>query len=154
MKNNIQTREYRLATTEVKYILDYLPKKMKTSIPVDFLKFLDKQSIPDYNPNFDFSQGLDKLKLSRKTKALLAMIYRNFICSEEEKIKYDKILNQNENLYQIELRKKYNPDEIFQKNKKETNIISNSKDKVQLVEYKESKFTKFINLLKKIFNRK
>ncbi len=154
MKSNIEMSEYRVATTEVLYILDYFPEKMKSNIPTDFLKFLDEQSIPDYNPNFDFSQGLDKLKLSNKTKVLLAMIYRNYICSEKEKIEYDKILNQNEKAYQIELREKYNPDNIFQKNKREYNASNTTKDEVQLVEYKESNFTRLINWLKKLFHIK
>lgn len=154
MKNNIEMSEYRIATTEVIYILDYFPEQMKVNIPTDFFEFLNKQSIPDYKPNFDFSHGIDKLKLSNKTKVLLAMIYRNYICSEKEKIEYDKIMNQNEKAYQNELMEKYNPDNIFRKDKKEYNTSNITKDEVKLVKYKESNFNKFINLLKKLFNRK
>lgn len=154
MKNNVEISEYRIAATEVVYILDYFSEEFKANIPTNFLKFLNEQAIPDYNPNFDFSHGLDRLELRNKTKALLAMIYRNYICSEKEKIEYEKILKQNENTYQIELREKYNPDNIFQKDKKEYNTLNNERDTVQLVKYKESKLIKFINWFKKLFNRK
>lgn len=154
MKNNVEISEYRIAATEVVYILDYFSEEFKANIPTNFLKFLNEQAIPDYNPNFDFSHGLDRLELRNKTKALLAMIYRNYICSEKEKIEYEKILKQNENTYQVELREKYNPDNIFQKDKKEYNTLNNERDTVQLVKYKESKLIKFINWFKKLFNRK
>lgn len=154
MKNNVEISEYRIAATEVVYILDYFSEEFKANIPTNFLKFLNEQAIPDYNPNFDFSHGLDRLELRNKTKVLLAMIYRNYICSEKEKIEYEKILKQNENTYQVELREKYNPDNIFQKDKKEYNTLNNERDNVQLVKYKESKLIKFINWFKKLFNRK
>ena len=154
MKNNVEISEYRIAATEVVYILDYFSEEFKANIPTNFLKFLNEQAIPDYNPNFDFSHGLDRLELRNKTKALLAMIYRNYMCSEKEKVEYEKNLKQNENTYQIELREKYNPDNIFQKDKKEYNTLNNERDTVQLVKYKESKLIKFINWFKKLFNRK
>ena len=154
MKNNVEISEYRIAATEVVYILDYFSEEFKANIPTNFLKFLNEQAIPEYNPNFDFSHGLDRLELRNKTKALLAMIYRNYICSEKEKIEYEKILKQNENTYRDELREKYNPDNIFQKDKKEYNTLNNERDNVQLVKYKESKLIKFINWFKKLFNRK
>lgn len=154
MKNNVEISEYRIAATEVVYILDYFSEEFKANIPTNFLKFLNEQAIPEYNPNFDFSHGLDRLELRNKTKTLLAMIYRNYICSEKEKIEYEKILKQNENTYQVELREKYNPDNIFQKDKKEYNTLNNERDNVQLVKYKESKLIKFINWFKKLFNRK
>ena len=154
MKNNVEISEYRIAATEVVYILDYFSEEFKANIPTNFLKFLNEQAIPEYNPNFDFSHGLDRLELRNKTKALLAMIYRNYMCSEKEKVEYEKNLKQNENTYQIELREKYNPDNIFQKDKKEYNTLNNERDTVQLVKYKESKLIKFINWFKKLFNRK
>ena len=97
MKNNVEISEYRIAATEVVYILDYFSEEFKANIPTNFLKFLNEQAIPDYNPNFDFSHGLDRLELRNKTKALLAMIYRNYMCSEKEKVEYEKNLKQNEN---------------------------------------------------------
>ena len=154
MKNNVEISEYRIAATEVVYILDYFSEEFKANIPTNFLKFLNEQAIPEYNPNFDFSHGLDRLELRNKTKTLLAMIYRNYICSEKEKTEHEKILKQNENTYQVELREKYNPDNIFQKDKKEYNTLNNERDTVQLVKYKESKLIKFINWFKKLFNRK
>ena len=75
----------------------------------------------DYKPQFDYSQGIDKIGFSDKTRALLAMIYRNYLCSEQEKKEFEKTLFENEEKFQKKLREKYNPDAIFQRNS-EVNI--------------------------------
>ena len=150
MNSSAGMNEYRIATTEVLCILEYLPKEMKENIPANFLKFLNEQSLPDYKPNFDYSQGLDNIKLRNKTKALLAMIYRNYISTEKERAEYDEILDKNEKVYQNELKEKYNSDNLFKKERNKNNFTS---DEVQLVEYKESFFTKIFNMIKKLFHR-
>ena len=80
---SVPSEEYKIATTEVLSILEYLPQREVAKIPNKFKEFLKKNSFFDYKPNFDYSLGLDKIELKHKTKLLLAMIYRNYICSKE-----------------------------------------------------------------------
>ena len=117
MSYTVETNEYSVAITEVLYILKYLPKDMTANIPTNFLNFLNENSIPDYKPDLDLSKGLDNVRLKHKTKILLAIIYRNYIWSEQERLDYDKILLQNENEYQVKLKEKYNTDNIFKETK-------------------------------------
>lgn len=151
MSYTVGTNEYSVAITEVLYILKYLPKDMTANIPTNFLNFLNENSIPDYKPDFDLSKGLDNIRLKHKTKILLAIIYRNYICSEQERLDYDKILLQNENEYQIKLKEKYNTDNIFKETKTEKNISDNNNE---LVIYKKSYFTRIKDFIKKIFHKK
>lgn len=151
MSYTVGTNEYSVAITEVLYILKYLPKDMTANIPTNFLKYLNENSIPDYKPDFDLSKGLDNVRLKHKTKILLAIIYRNYICSEQERLDYDKILLQNENEYQIKLKEKYNTDNIFKETKTEKNISDNNNE---LVIYKKSYFTRIKDFIKKIFHKK
>lgn len=115
------------------------------------MNFLNENSIPDYKPDFDLSKGLDNVRLKHKTKILLAIIYRNYICSEQERLDYDKILIQNENEYQIKLKEKYNTDNIFKETKTSDD---NNNDINQLVIYKKSYFTRIKDFIKKIFHKK
>ena len=151
MSYTVGTNEYSVAITEVLYILKYLPKDMTANIPTNFLNFLNENSIPDYKPDFDLSKGLDNIRLKHKTKILLAIIYRNYICSEQERLDYDKILLQNENEYQIKLKEKYNTDNIFKETKTEKNISDNNNE---LVIYKKSYFSRIKDFIKKIFHKK
>lgn len=146
MSYTVDTNENSVAITEVLHILKYLPDSLTSNIPTKFLNFLNENSIPNYKPDFDLSKGLDNVKLKHKTKILLAIIYRNYICSEQERLDYDKILTQNENEYQIKLKEKYN---IF----KGTKTEKNSDNINQLVIYKKSYFTKIKDFIKKIFHK-
>lgn len=157
MMNKVYTSdEYRIAVTEVIEILKYLPSKMTKQIPNNFIEFLKEHAISNYKPNFDYSKGLDKVNLSRKTKVLLAMIYREYICSQEEKKIYNNILVKNEEKYQEKLKEKYDPNNIFysktKTNKNEKIKLTNNNN---LIEYKQDsifvKIKKFIDkVLKKL----
>ena len=159
MNYTVDTNEYKVSITEVLYILKYLPNSLTSNIPTNFLNFLNNNSIPDYNPDFDLSKGLDNVKLKNKTKILLAIIYREYICSEQERSDYNKILTQNENEYQIKLKEKYNINDIFNETKKEkpsdatTTTNNNNNNNNKLVIYKKSYFTRIKDLIKKIFNK-
>lgn len=153
MKEVSVSEEYKIAATEVLSILGYLPQSEVDKIPNKFKEFLKENSISDYNPSFDYSFGLDKIELKHKTKLLLAMIYKNYLCSEEERLEYDKILCQNEETYQKYLREKYNPDNLLKK------VVEQKFSKIQivenqnaLIEYKESFFTKFKNFIFRILH--
>lgn len=150
MSYTVGTNEYSVAITEVLYILKYLPKDMTANIPTNFLNFLNENSIPDYKPDFDLSKGLDNVRLKHKTKILLSIIYRNYICSEQERLDYDKILLQNENEYQVKLKEKYNTDNIFKETKTSDD---NNNDINQLVIYKKSYFTRIKDFIKKILHK-
>lgn len=149
------SEEYKIAATEVLSILEYLPQSEVDKIPNKFKEFLKENSLSAYKPNFDYSLGLDKVELKHKTKLLLAMIYRNYICSEEERLEYDKILYKNEETYQKYLREKYNPDDIFKKADKQESItveLAENNSNTALVEYKETIFMKFKNFIVKILH--
>lgn len=141
MENSALVNDYKVAVTEVLDILGHLPKGIVSKVPIKFREFLKNNSIPNYKPNFDYSKGIDNIPLKNKTKALLAVVYRDYICSEEERKKYNEILYKNEKMHQDEIREKYNVQNIFKE--KEQN------KEVQLVEYKKTKW--YQKILKKIF---
>ena len=152
MEKFIVSEEYKIAATEVLSILEYLPKNTVDKIPNKFIEFLKENSIEGYNPKFDYSLGLDKIELRNKTKLLLAMIYKNYICSDEKILEYSQILNNNEELYEKNLREKYNPDNIFKKVNDNSNVEI-QETSTALVKYKESIFTKLINFISRILNK-
>lgn len=155
MKKVSVSDEYKIATTEVLSILEYLPQSEVDKIPNKFKEFLKENSLSDYKPSFDYSLGLDKIELKHKTKLLLAMIYKNYLCSKEEQLEYDKILCQNEENHQKYLREKYNPDNLFKKmDAQEFSKLHTQKSQNALIEYKQSFFAKFKNFIFKILHIK
>ena len=84
------------------------------------------------------------------------MIYLNYICEDEEKDMLKGILKSNEDEYQLELREKYNPDNIFKNNKKDNTLMINGKKLVemQIAAYKEPIFKRIINKILKFLHIK
>jgi len=151
MKNKIISHEYQIAATDVLDVIKHLPEDTTNKIPQKLISFFESVSIESYKPEIDYSKGLDKIELKEKSKALLAMVYRNYICSNEERENFDKILFENEQKYQEELRGKYNPDKIFENNAE--NLVRENSDNVQLVEYKEKWYQKLINKILKFLKK-
>lgn len=142
---------YRKAYTEVLEILSYFPDDEYKKIPkekIDFYKkHMDKDYVYHINPNIELSRQY----ISEEANAILVSLFRDFFATENQKEKLNKLLYQNQVISDNAKREKYNPD-VF-KNIEKTQTTDNMKNnEIQLVEYKESFFTKFINFIKKMLN--
>lgn len=141
--------EYRQSLAEINFILQHTDDIYTQKIPLEFRKFLLDNEDKNYKIEFDVSKDFSEWNLKPKTKSLLALIYRDYLCTPEQKEIYNRKLVNNEQEKQKELIEKYNPDDIFKKYISEENTV---KDEVALSEYKESIFKKFINKIKNVFH--
>lgn len=108
---------------------------------------MDKKYKPDINPNIP----LKEQNLCKKTYTILAMLNINYWCEgQEKKNELIQLYKNNDKLKEQEALKKYDPDNIF-KSQKQTEETTNQI--TSMVEYKESIFTKIINLFKKFIKR-
>lgn len=152
MKSSIVSREYSIAATEILELLNYMPEDLIKEIPVQLINFFNQVSIEDYKPQFDVSQGIENINLTDKTNALLAMIYRNYLCTTKEKQEFDENLFRNEQKYQEDLQEKYSPKYIF-KNSSESVQEENSQI-TELIEYKNVKwYQKIFGRILKLFKK-
>lgn len=139
---------------EVLTILGYMETEYQEKIPKKLIDFFERNSAKDYKFDIDLEIPLKEQKLKAKTLSLLAMLNLNYWCkSNEEKQELIKRYSENEKKYQEELRKRYNPDNIFKKQQEKNNIEENViQNEVSLIEYKESIFRRLINKIKSIFH--
>ena len=144
--------EYSEAITETLDILKHTKKEDVDKISTKFMEYLRANASKTYKPELDHSKKIKDMKLKKKTKAILAIIYRNFWCNEEQKKEFDIILNNNEIEYQKVLKEMYNPDCLFEKRIK--SMEEKKTDEVVMMEYKESIFKRFMNKIKNIFKIK
>ena len=149
--------EYGEASVEVLDILDNMNKGDVDKIPHSFIKFLVDNASEDYVVNLDHSKPICELNIKEKTKEILGTIYINWWCDSKQKEQYKKQIEEQEKIRQEELRKKYNPDNIFD-NKKSGQISNQIQEKTNLksealaiVNKKESIFKKFINKILSFF---
>ena len=145
----IETKE---VYSEVYEVLNFLGKEYIDKLPFDLFNMLKEKRDKDYTPWYDENLPLAKQNIKKEALAIIALLHLNYWCeNEREKEEIKKILKDNEDKYQEELRKKYNPDDIF---KKHISISNTVKEETALVVYKESIFKKIINKIKRVFNLK
>lgn len=143
------------AYTEIYEILNYMPINYIRKLPKELLNLFEQKRNKEYKYCINTEKKISEQEMLTETKAILANLYRDFWATPEKK---EIILQKEKNerdLYQNELRKKCNIDNIFKNNSQSKYIMQNddSKDKtfsnnVAVVEYKESIFKKIINKIK------
>ena len=156
--------KYKEAFVEVLEILKNSNDTIKNKVSRNFINFLEKNKDKDYVAKIDFSNEnwIDSLK--QESLSVLALIYRDYLASAEEKEKL--LVEEQEEFTRIEkeLREKYSPDNIFKTHTKEIPSYSNATEENitdnnnshsrALVNYKDTIFTKIKKWLKKNFNKK
>ena len=145
--------EYSEAVVEVLGILDCLEENDRNKIPNNVLDFFEKNKSETYRPNIDYTADLKDLKLKDKTREIIAGLYIDYLCEEDEKEEYIEKLNQNEIKYQEKLKEKYNPDNIFKRtNNQEESNKEISGSNTALIEYKESLLNKIKRYILKLLH--
>lgn len=139
MENN------KIAYAEVYEILELMEKKYIDKIPKKLVEMFREEKNSKYKFIIDIEKTLYEQKLHRKTMILLAILYVNYWCEDEqEKDSLLKSFAENEKIKLKEVREKYNPDNIFNnKNNKDKNKSEES----MMIEYKKD------SLLQKIWNK-
>jgi len=119
----IITEEYRYSISEVLDILKHTKEEEIEKIPIEIIRKLNANKDENYVSHIDFTKELKESNISKQAMNILGYIYREYLCNEEEKQKYDKILL--ENHIKIEKNKKdnYKNQEIF---KRQERNIENS----------------------------
>lgn len=152
------TKEFAEASAEINEIFKYLPDEELKKIPSKLRDFFREVASKDYVTNINPDLPLDEQQIKEKTKDIIALIYRNYWCSEEERKELDQKLIENDRKFEEELREKYNPDDIFKNNvtttKKEEPEIKEEKIEQSLVVQETEKwYQRFLNMIKRLFRK-
>ena len=145
--------EYSEAVGEVLQLLKYTEKALIDKIPKKLLEFFERNAVLKSDFNIDINKPIEQINLKQKSKALIGMIYRNYWCDMEERKAYDEILWKNEERFQEEARKKYNPDDIFKPRETANTIEETAQEEVNIVPYKESILKKIIQKIKSLLHK-
>ncbi len=146
---------YAKAYTEVLEIIKYFPEKEYSKIPLEKIEFYKKNMDKNYSFTINPEIDLDKQNISMEANAIMVNLYRDYFANEEQKLKIEKILNLNQEKEEQEKKEKYNPDNIFkkEKNTETTDIkVHQNNDNTSLIEYKKSFFTKFKMFIFRLLN--
>ena len=147
---NTQTKDI---YSEVYSLLNLFGKEYTDKMPSKLLNIIEAERNKEYTPIYDISKDINSQNIKKETKAMIALLKLSYWCdSVNEKQKLMQLFNDNESIYQQELREKYNPDNIF---KDKSNLKQNvdTTQTMSIVEYKENFWKKLINKIKRYFKR-
>lgn len=142
--------DYNEALVEVLEILNFLEDEDRKKIPDDLIKFFEENKSKTYVANITYEEDINKLNLKDKTRQILAGLYLDYLCTDEnEKNEYKKVLRNQKYKYEENLKENYSGNNLFE-NDKSTPVSS---DKQLTVIKKENIFAKIWNKLKSLFKK-
>ena len=136
------TKELSEAAVEFNCILEYTSEELKNKIPQKFLDFLKNIQSQTYKFEYDKTKKLNVQNLKSKTRGLIALVYQDYICNENEKEEYIKKSQEIIMKKEEEKRNIYNPDNVFKSKTK--SIESNLNEQTAMIEYKKNSVLKII----------
>lgn len=84
----VNEENYSKAYVEVETILLTLDDSLKKKIPEDVMKALAENKDRKYIFTYDFNKPIHAQDISVEAKIMLSKIYKDYLCSEEEKEKW------------------------------------------------------------------
>lgn len=145
--------EYREAFTEIYEIFKLMPQKLLDKIPKKFYEMIEEEQDKEYVTSI--KEPLEEQKLKNETIIILGLIYRDFLCSHEEKKRLQekdaRELQEVQKALEDEIRQKYNPDDIFKKKVVEEQTQQNVETRMMVIE--EKWYKKIFNIIKNLFNK-
>lgn len=107
-------KDCRQALREVYVILNNTNLNDVSKIPIEVLQFVEDNQDTEYQPEIDFEKPIEEQNLKAETLNFLSYLYLKYWCdTKEKKEQYERILKENEERYQKELRQKYHQDDMF-----------------------------------------
>lgn len=110
--------EYGVAYKEVLEILKYLPKEDYKKIPKSDIKLFETKASKDYYFNYNPDKTLDEQKVSKLAKGIMANLIRDYLVNKKQKEKIISVQKFYREKLEMEKRKKYNTEDIFNNSKK------------------------------------
>lgn len=150
-------QEYAKAFTEVYEIFKLMPEELLNKIPKKFIEMIEEERDKEYHPNI--KEPIENEILQDETVVILSLIYRDFLCTGEERKKLQekdaKEIQIVQEKLEKELREKYNPDDIFKNRNHKNEELETLSEENKMITIQEKKwYEKIFNIIKRIFKMK
>lgn len=142
------TKEYRIALSEVNALLKLSNMEVVHNVPYKLRKYIVQNMDKTFKVNVDMSKSLEDQNISNKAKNILALIYRDYLVTNEEKKQLIINEKQMQTERQKQIRELYNPENVFKKNYE----INEQQGSTAMIVIKEKNiFSKILHKIKSFF---
>lgn len=136
--------DYGIAYAEVLEVLKYISLENYNKIPKNYITYMEENCDENCTFVYNIAIPFEKQDLSDDTKNILAMLYRLFWASDEDKKRFEYVDKQNIQKRK-EINQKYSPENVFKNRNSNVKYNNINKEKNEIIEYKEN------NWIKKLF---
>ena len=154
--------QYANAYTEVLDILKHISKEDYEKIPKSKIKVFEENCNKNYNFTYDENKTLDEQKVSEITKAIIAILFRDYWATKEQRYVIIKKQQEIREQRQKELMAKFEQNKNISENDLKKVDVASDLDldidykslgaNVQLYKKEEGFFEKIVNKIKGLFN--
>ena len=150
---DIDEARFKKGYTELNYIINNMEQSLREKIPDEFIKIVKSKMDLNYKPNIDISESYINQKYMPETKALLSILFSDYIGDEKMKEKWREFDMTYKNVNR-QIRNSENQDnnsiDVFNKVRKEQNNVNSNS---MIVVKKESFFHSILKKIKAFFGR-
>lgn len=147
------SKELSEAAVELNTILEYTSQDVIDKIPKKFLTFMKEIASTTYQFKYDTSKPLEEQSIKPKTKGLIALIYKDYLCDEQERQEYLNTVSRIMGEIEQEKRELYDPNNIF-KNREQETVKEQKAYNFPVTIKEESIFTKIVSFIKRLFGKR
>lgn len=142
-------QEINEVAVEINSIFDNMSIDILNKIPLKIRDFFKDNASSTYSFEYDRTKSLNEQNIKDKTRGIIALLYRDYLCNDVERKEYNDIYNEFLNKQEEEKRTLYNPNNMFKKVDKEICENNSNTENVNYLEVINNK-TSFI---KRVFNK-
>ena len=143
--------EYANAYSEVLGILKFISREDYNKIPESKIELFKVNSNKEYNFVYNPEKTLDEQNVSKRAKAIIGILFRDYWATEEQKDKIIKKQNNDRLILEEQKKSLYDVDNLFKK--KRTSNDTEKEKVTEIVVYKENTFKKILKFILNIFNK-
>ena len=149
-------QEINEVAVEMNLIFDNMSIDVLNKIPLKIRNFFKNNASSTYSFEYDKTKSLNEQNIKDKTRGIIALLYRDYVCNDVERKEYNDIYTKFLNKKEEEKRNLYNPNDIFKKadNKIcENNYETENTNYLEVVNNKPSFIKRIFNKILSFFNR-
>lgn len=148
----MKDRDFSEAAVEINSIFDNMPHQILNKIPQNIIDNFKSKASPSYTFQYDKTKLLEEQSLKLETKIILAWLYKEYICNENEKIEYENKLNELKKCHE-EVFEKIGTENLFKKNHNNENLENNQTSEITIINKKQNFFSNILKKIKSIFSK-
>lgn len=143
-------QEINKVAVEINSIFDNMSIDVLNKIPLKIRNFFKNNASSTYTFEYDKTKSLKEQNIHNKTKGIISILYRDYICNEAERKEYNAIYAELLNKKEERKRALYNPNDIFKKS-------NDKKENKENYDIKNTNYLEVINkkpsFIKRILNK-